>query len=218
VKTLVTWLALVSRRDWLRLGVVALLFLLPWAFDRYHLEEQERSLVRQLASNERSLRDLRQRLDNLGEELRIIEENRGAFEELVASGFVGGIDRLAARRLLEAASDANRLLGITYQIGPEERRSERSLEGEGLRYVAAEISVEQQAFLDADLFRFERTLARDLPGVLVPLRLELRRARGLGDEALAAVARGDPVPLVTGRYLGRWEAIRPATPEERGER
>lgn len=218
MKTVVTWLSLLSRRDCLRLGLAGLLFLLPWALDRYYLEQEERSLGRQLAAVERNLRDLRQRLDNIDAELRVIEENRSAFEELVASGFVGGIDRLAARRVLEAASDANRLLGITYQIGAEERRAERSLEAEGLRFVAAEISVEQQAFLDADLFRFERTLARDLPGVLVPLRLELRRARELDQEALAAVARGDRLPLVTGLYRGRWEAIRPATPEERGER
>jgi len=218
MKSLLGWLRLVRLRDWLRLAVAGLLFLLPWALDRYHLAEEQRSLTHRLATADRNLRDLRQRLDNIGQEIRVIEENREAFEALVAKGFVGGIDRLAARRLLEAASDANRLLGITYQIGAEERRPERGLEDAGLRYVAAEISVEQQAFLDADLFRFERTLARDLPGVLVPLRLELRLARELDEAALAAVARGESVPLVTGRYLGRWEAIRPATPEERGER
>lgn len=218
MKGLSLWLGRVSLRAWIRLGLAALLFLLPWSLERFHLREQERSLMRQLAAAERSLRDLRQRLATLEAELQAVEGGRGAFEALVAQGFLGGPDRLAARRVIEAASDANRLLGMTFQIAAEQRREERALERDGLRYVTAEITIEQQAFLDADIFRFERTLARELPGVLVPQRLELRLARSFGEEALMAVARGEASPLVTARYQGRWEAIRPVPPEAAGRR
>lgn len=209
LKSLAAWLFLVSRRHWLWLAAGGLALALPWALETQYLRSQENQVRSQSAAVERNIRDFGQRLDNLTAEIRGIEANRDAFETLVATGFVGGVDRLAARRVLEAATDANRLLGITYQIGAELRREERILEREGMRYISAEISVEAQAFLDADIFRFERTLARDLPGILVPLRLELRLARNFDRDAVEDISRGRTTPMVTGAYLGRWEAIRP---------
>jgi len=133
-------------------------------------------LKRDTASAVRKIRRIKANLDFVREHGEIYDRTRDA-------GFLAPQDRLAAGKRLEQLAVETDLNNVEYTFDAARRAALGNQEADAAALVATPLEIQVQATFDSDIFAFVDKLRDGLPGYLLLVDGELRRA---ADADLAA--------------------------------
>ena len=161
------------------------------------LRDQRQQLAAAMGRASRELRELEEKRETL-------ERKRDAYEAAQESGFLGTRDRLDATRAIERLASSNNLNTVDVELRPQVTLPGRGGHG---TVTATPIIFKVSGLLDRHIYAFMADLKRDMPGLVLVRRLEVRRAGEITPEVIERVRAGELPDLVTGTVEVAWAAF-----------
>lgn len=173
-------LALQPHRFWIGGLALALCVLIAAPLATIRLQEEMENRQEKLLAHGKTLSTQLAQWKKDANEARQLSASLGgeAIEPYLAPA-----DRAMLAAQLEPLAATARLLHLTYTLGPEERWAGNPMFPHIQGIVQSHLSIEAEAALDADVFRFLDSLS-SLPGRLDLERLEIKRIGGAENQPL----------------------------------
>jgi hypothetical protein len=191
----------------LRIPLVVLALALLVAATCLYLSGKVHDAAQQrLATQERALKQARQRIQTSHEEGHLISRYLTTYQQLVAMGFVGDEQRMNWLDSLRSANEEARLFGVEYDIGVQ-RPSSYGAELDVGRLLLQESVMHLRLRLlhEEDLPRFFEALAKRGGGLYTVDQCKLRRLK------IADTDQRAQSPNLTAECALRWLTVKPAS-------
>ncbi len=183
----------------LALAALTYLYIVPESFDA------EKKLTRV----ERGVRTARSELSRMQVEFEILEKQQDRFDSLKEAGYFSTQARSDAKKLL---SDIRRRSGVVSAVASVDRGvTSDSFGVSKVKYkiLTSMITVNLQAFDDADIYKYVDLLQRHFPGDVTVDSLSLSKAREVNAVVLRAIASGASPALVNASLTASWSTLIP---------
>ena len=160
---------------------------------------------RTLAQRESQLREARMRIQNAGEEKRMIAQYLGSYQQLARVGVVGEEQRINWLDSLRMANEEARIFGVEYDIGTQKPYAYAAEFNVGDMLLQESLMQLRFRLLhEEDLPRFFDSLARYGGGYFTVDQCTLRRTRPIDADRTLQVQ-----PNLSAECIVRWLTIRP---------
>lgn len=158
-------------------------------------------------------RGIREQINDIAARRQRDARDRGRYEALEKSGFLGDQNRLNAARILENLRVRHRVTGMEYQIDAVEAVPvTRQADNASLIIKNSKIAMTLHGFLDSDLLDFSEAAQRSLPGHVSLREIFIEKLADPTQDQLMAISRGGGIDLARAMLVLQWRVAQ--TPDQ----
>lgn len=186
-------------------SVLACLLLFNYAYLLPHTEEMED----QYYAARRDISAVEDVISGHKSAFEAFSDQRREFDKVVDKGFFKSQRRLELAQIFADLQEETGLLNVRYDVLPGEIEDHDKAAEIEHRMMKSAMSIEVDAFMDADIVAFVKGLKENLPGHVKVVSLSLRRRGNLDQQALEQISEGNKPLLVQAELKAEWRNLVP---------